>query len=51
MFCPIRSLCPQISNVCTEKKCAFWYNGECVITGFLRGFVKGEAPMRDEPGM
>lgn len=51
MFCPIRGLNAHISDECVQKHCAFWTNNECVITGFLRTFVKGEGEERDEPGM
>ncbi len=51
MFCPIRALCAEISNECAEKKCAFWYNNECVIAGFFRSFIKGEPPAREDVNM
>jgi hypothetical protein len=36
---------------CEENKCAFWHKHECVIAGFMRGFVKGEAEERDDASM
>ena len=53
MFCPIRSLCPEVSNECAEKSCAFWHKNECVIAGFLKSFIREDLqPVeRDEPGM
>ena len=51
MFCPVRGLNAEISDECVERHCAFWTNHECVIAGFLRSFVRGEAAMRDEPGL
>ncbi|MCX6817709.1 MAG: hypothetical protein NTU57_02535 [Candidatus Aenigmarchaeota archaeon] len=51
MMCPIRSLNSHASDECVERHCAFWNKNECVITGFLRSFVKGNADDRDEASM
>ncbi len=51
MLCPIVSLGKKEVKECEENKCAFWFEHECVIVGCLRGFVKGDAPTRDDAGM
>jgi hypothetical protein len=51
MLCPIISLGRKESKECEERKCAFWFRNECVIAGFMRSFVRGDSPERDEPGM
>jgi hypothetical protein len=51
MLCPIVSIGKREEKECEENKCAFWFEHECVLAGYLRSFIRGEAPERDEPGM